>query len=441
LFQESFENGLAGWAATGLWNAESATDTCGATQTPFPDGSGVAYYGIDGACDYQTGSSNSGAISWNGWVDLPVGAASIAVRFWSRSETEHCWQNWDVHRVFLLFETGSSNSGAISWNGWVDLPVGAASIAVRFWSRSETEHCWQNWDVHRVFLLFETGSSNSGAISWNGWVDLPVGAAAIAVRFWSRSETEHCWQNWDVHRVFLLFETGGSVPLQYCDGAQTLFDEPWHERRFDITQWGGQRVSLRFAFDSVDSGKNWLFGWMLDDVSIEVEPGGARVPRCRPDLRLPVHRFPDAPVVPGAAGRGRLPQLHEPIGCVAQRRAAERFRRHVDVACRAHAAQRVVHLEPVGLEPSVRRLRRRDPLRGRRDPQTGTTTGDERRRDLAARDGIDLGARPRAGRGRSALVPRPRSRRRELLHVGDVPCDGHAASHLDAVTHQGAPPN
>jgi len=172
LFQESFENGLAGWAATGLWNAESATDTCGATQTPFPDGSGVTYYGIDGACDYQT-----------------------------------------------------------------------------------------------------TGSSNSGAISWNGWVDLPVGAASIAVRFWSRSETEHCWQNWDVHRVFLLFETGGSVPLQYCDGAQTLFDEPWHERRFDITQWGGQRVSLRFAFDSVDSGKNWLFGWMLDDVSIEVEPG------------------------------------------------------------------------------------------------------------------------------------------------------------------------
>lgn len=172
LLHESFESGLAGWTATGVWNAESATDACGSAEAPFPDGAGVAYYGLDGVCNFETGAANSGTLTWGGWVPLPAGAGSISLRFWSRSVTEHCWQNWDVHRVFVLVNDATT-----------------------------------------------------------------------------------------------------AIPLVYCDTLALSAPQPWHERRFDLTQWAGQQVSVRFAFDTVDSGKNWLLGWMLDDVSIEVEPG------------------------------------------------------------------------------------------------------------------------------------------------------------------------
>lgn len=172
LVHESFENGLAGWTATGLWNAESATDFCGTGQAPFPDGTGLAYYGIDGQCHFDTGGTNSGSLTRNGWVQLPVGAGSISLRFWSRSETESCTEDWDIHRVFLLVD-----------------------------------------------------------------------------------------------------DVGTAVPLVYCDGTAVSSHQPWHERRFDVTPWAGHDVSVRFSFDTVDAQQNDLLGWMLDDVSIEVEPG------------------------------------------------------------------------------------------------------------------------------------------------------------------------
>ena len=53
---EDFESGFTGWTATGLWNPEQDTDTCGAMVAPFPDPTGAAYYGRRrrGPCDYDT---------------------------------------------------------------------------------------------------------------------------------------------------------------------------------------------------------------------------------------------------------------------------------------------------------------------------------------------------------------------------------------------------
>jgi hypothetical protein len=87
LYTEDFEGGYADWTMTGLWNAESQADTCGAMVAPFPSPSNAAYYGIDGTCTYNNGAANSGDLTQASPLALPAGSA-----FWleasSYSQTE-----------------------------------------------------------------------------------------------------------------------------------------------------------------------------------------------------------------------------------------------------------------------------------------------------------------------------------------------------------------
>lgn len=106
LYQETFENGLGAWTATGLWNLESSQEACGSTFGPFPSGTNVAWYGIQGSCNFQDGNANFGYLLQNDWVDLPPSAASISLRYWSSSESEYCWGDWDVHSVVIAAQNG-----------------------------------------------------------------------------------------------------------------------------------------------------------------------------------------------------------------------------------------------------------------------------------------------------------------------------------------------
>ncbi len=107
LYQTSFETGLAGWTATGLWNLETTSDPCGATFAPFPEGSQCAWYGIDGVCTYDTpGASNAGSLVLNNWIDLPAGASSLSLRYWASSKTEDCGEGYDSMVVRVEAQNG-----------------------------------------------------------------------------------------------------------------------------------------------------------------------------------------------------------------------------------------------------------------------------------------------------------------------------------------------
>src|SRR5688572_17991368 len=90
VFHDGFETGLSNWTPSGLWNLEDAADPCAASAAPFAEGTKAAWYGIDGACDFDDGTANSGGLSLNTWLTLPD-APSINLRFWMWSETEYCW--------------------------------------------------------------------------------------------------------------------------------------------------------------------------------------------------------------------------------------------------------------------------------------------------------------------------------------------------------------
>lgn len=86
LLVDGFESGLGNWTATGLWNLEFETDTCGSGVSPFPSPSFSAYYGDDSTCTYDTGATNSGTLTLNTPVTIPGDGWMLS--FWSYEETE-----------------------------------------------------------------------------------------------------------------------------------------------------------------------------------------------------------------------------------------------------------------------------------------------------------------------------------------------------------------
>lgn len=116
VFQDGFENGLANWTATGLWNLEASTDTCGFQAAPFPEGTQAAWYGhLSFGCNYSTGTQNSGQLELSSWIQLPL-AMSVSLHFWMSSETEYCYEDrfslspYDRHFVYVLAQGGANTT-------------------------------------------------------------------------------------------------------------------------------------------------------------------------------------------------------------------------------------------------------------------------------------------------------------------------------------------
>ncbi len=176
VFHDGFENGLANWSTTGLWNLEDSTDPCGAQAGPFAEGTKAAWYGVPGQCNFQTGVPNLGALTLMSGVQLPD-APSISLRFWSWSHTEYCWGDhgqWDLHSVEVTAENGP-NAGftqfLCSWDGptsvllpWherrIDLSAyRGATVRVSFHFRTadEANNEWLGWLIDDVSIVAEPG--------------------------------------------------------------------------------------------------------------------------------------------------------------------------------------------------------------------------------------------------------------------------------------------
>ncbi len=119
-------------------------------------------------------------------------------------------------------------------------------------------------------------------------LNTPISIVGNGTRAWlrykNRIDTEGCtnvfgdW--WDVSRPEISTDGGGSwTPmLMDCHG------NAWHKGRTDLTSYIGMDVQLRFSFFAGDAALNDGFGWLIDDVSVRMEPG---VPFCDPHNLCP----------------------------------------------------------------------------------------------------------------------------------------------------------
>jgi hypothetical protein len=83
IFQDDMESGATGWSSTGLWHLAGMEDPC---QNAFT-GSHSWYYGT-GACNYDTGSTNSGSLT-SPPITIPSGlySATLHFNYWYETET------------------------------------------------------------------------------------------------------------------------------------------------------------------------------------------------------------------------------------------------------------------------------------------------------------------------------------------------------------------
>ena len=166
LFLEDFETGIDNWTATGYWNAESSTDTCGSMAPAWPVGQGGAYYGRAN-CDYA-GDELFGDLILNSPITIPDTQLGVSLSFWGYDDTECDSCGWDWRFIYV-----STDNGA-------------------------------NWDF-----------------------------------------------------------IGESQATQLVDA--------WHESRFDLSDYRGEDILLRFEFDAVDSVSNQFLGWLIDEVRVVLE--------------------------------------------------------------------------------------------------------------------------------------------------------------------------
>lgn len=190
VFQDGFENGLSNWTATGLWNLEASTDTCGSQAGPFVEGTQAAWYGHQAfGCNFDTpGQANSGSLELNSWIALP-NAPSVSLNFWMSSETEYCYDDgiepfrFDVHRV-SVWEQGGGFSDVMMCPlqfapGWLDLPwherrvdlsaFRGQNVRVAFYfdTRDSQLNNGRGWYVDDVRILAEPGTRVCPGISFN----------------------------------------------------------------------------------------------------------------------------------------------------------------------------------------------------------------------------------------------------------------------------------
>ncbi|MBK7875494.1 MAG: hypothetical protein IPJ77_07045 [Planctomycetes bacterium] len=182
LFSDGFENGLGHWVPSGLWNAEAATDACGAARAPFPEGTHGAYYGIDGVCNYDTvGVANAGTLTLATPVAIPATTPTAWLHFWQHLavEDDSC-----VHQYDLSFVDASTDGGA-TWenlstncfgnlqqppSAWYPRSVNLFSyrgqsilVRFRFESRDEQLNHPFGWMIDAVEFTAEPGLRNCGA--------------------------------------------------------------------------------------------------------------------------------------------------------------------------------------------------------------------------------------------------------------------------------------
>ncbi len=309
LFYDSME-GTTNWTADGsMWHIATARTASGTNAWVYNDGT-----------DYDTGSRNSGSLV-SRWIDLSdASSASLTFRSWYKTEDngtaydrkllyvstngtawtrllqvtgpDSAWttESYDLgayvgQRIRLRFTFDTIDAINNAFEGWYvdDVRIttfsGPGSIVygddaesgTNEWSASglwhqATDLCFSavaSW-AYNNGVNYSTGGRNSGELV-SRWIDL-TGASSASLAFRSWYETEDTGLSWD--RKIVSVTTNGSswVQLTQVSGP----NKQWTAKALDLSAYAGQRIRLKFSFDSIDGVYNTFRGWYIDDVRVRI---------------------------------------------------------------------------------------------------------------------------------------------------------------------------
>ncbi|MEW6618527.1 MAG: RHS repeat-associated core domain-containing protein [bacterium] len=114
---------------------------------------------------------------------------------------------------------------------------------------------------------YNTGGRNSGC-SLSPLIDLSTLKGNLTLNFWTRWQHEsYPYGNYDNMKVDIWdSQKWNRIFYNDCNEGPSVMD--WHEESFDISNYAGKKIKLRFNFDTVDGWYNDYEGWYIDDVEI-----------------------------------------------------------------------------------------------------------------------------------------------------------------------------
>lgn len=182
VYSEGFESGLGAWTAAGspapgLWRLLDSSEPCATAVAPFVEGTKCAWYGKSPTCNYETNSANSGTLTLNDWITLPV-APSISLHWWMWIQSEYCFADsyynlYDVFSVTITRESGGSLtqqqcqstqafSTLLPWHErQIDISAYAGArvkITFSFGTGDQLSNGFLGWLVDDIRILAEPGS-------------------------------------------------------------------------------------------------------------------------------------------------------------------------------------------------------------------------------------------------------------------------------------------
>ena len=126
----------------------------------------------------------------------------------------------------------------------------------------KTGSCTLNFNGGKDYAV-ALGSAQGAATS----VEIALPAADyVELRFWSYADVETS-NSYD--KRFVEISGDGFVKVvQSVQQDNGVGKKAWLQINLPMSQWAGQKVRLRFRFDSVDATQNATTGWAVDDVTI-----------------------------------------------------------------------------------------------------------------------------------------------------------------------------
>ncbi len=124
-------------------------------------------------------------------------------------------------------------------------------------------------DGHLIFNSPQTCDFDFGAFDSSATfrtdLYLPYNRNSASLHWWSRMDTNDGDCEYDNGAV--------EVRGEYDDQWYTVFYDcndyhPWQSHSADLSPWLGQRISIRFRFETFDGAVNENFGWAIDDVAV-----------------------------------------------------------------------------------------------------------------------------------------------------------------------------
>jgi hypothetical protein len=316
LFEDDMEE-TTNWVGGGLWHLSETRAASGAESWAYNNSQ----------TNYNTGARNNGALV-SRWIDLSdVDTAQLSFKSWYR--TEDAGTAWD-RKLVQISADGINWTPLIQISGlpmqeWTTQDVDISAFAgqqiqLRFFfdTIDGIQNAFEGWYVDDVSITtfeglelgtkvfcdeveagtndwiaagmwhvagdryssetnawaynngvnYNSGARNSGALI-SPWIDLTA-ALEAKLTFRSWYETEDSGTAWDRKLIHVSVDGINWIQAHQVSGAM----REWTTQTVDLSAFAGERVRVRFFFDTIDGIMNNFAGWYVDDVCVQVVNSG-----------------------------------------------------------------------------------------------------------------------------------------------------------------------